>query len=635
MSKAYSEYIDRMAEIRRLSSPTLEEIDGADAYSTRLRQNFLKISELAALNREFLDKEFYPCIGSDEPLDDERINELTSFGELLISAECAESIDLPIMSLLSDRLVTDAEERSDIDSMIIQLDAQTGTFYELMNMTLRIRSYPAIADRYRELGFSVGLVFYEFLQKDRFAKIDDERVREIIITNARYSIAFYEGICSDAKKNREQLEKLEYMLEIENDPFYRELVPHYDWLYHRFRVLQYYALASEKNNAAGFTKEQLLTIYERSRELVELWDNNLDYFEKRLNGKEIREGQYVLMLLNELLCGKTDAASLQRELIHIYNNRDAEDYTTRGCCLNLMIPLEMILLANGYDCVEEYEYILGGIYRDLLAYAFRSPNAGSFTAFLEYYVGVMESFIETPDCISFEEMGLEIIAAFHPPTYVHSMLVGQITEYLCRCLLKKKPELFIGMRGCKNIDDVAAQAGAITEIAYHSALCHDFGKITIIDTVIVYGRKLLDMEFDLIKTHPRTGSDMLKRHPSTQAYADIALGHHRWYDNSRGYPEEFDTSKSEYKTIIDIVQCADCLDAATDTVGRSYSRSKSLRDFIGELNEGSGTRYAPWLSELFADPEICRDIEYMITSGRQQNYRNTYYLLRKMHEKTV
>ena len=635
MGKAYSEYIDRMAEIRRLSSPTLEEIDGADAYSARLRENVVRIAELAALNREFLDKDFYPCIGSNEPLDDERIAELTSFGELLISAEYAESIDLPIMSLLSDRLVTDAEERSDINSMITQLDAQTGTFYELMNMTLRIKAYPGIANRYRELGFSVALVFYEFLQKDRFAQLNDERVRKIVMTNARYSISFYEDIRGNAEKNCEQLEKLEYMLSIEHDPFYRELLPNYDWLYHRFRTLQYYALASEKNNAAGFTKDQLLTICERAKELVELWDDNADYFEEKLSGKEIRDGQYVLLLLNELLCGKTDVTSLQKALLHIYNGRDAEDYTSRGCCLNLAIPLEMILLFKQYGHIEEYEYIIGGIYRDLLAYAFRSPNAGSFSAFLEYYVGVMENFIETPDCISFEEMGLEILAAFHPPTYVHSMLVGQITEYLCRCLLRKKPELFIGMRGCKTVDDVAAQAGAITEIAYHSALCHDFGKITIIDTVIVYGRKLLDMEFDLIKTHPRTGSDMLKEHPSTQMYADIALGHHRWYDNSRGYPEEFDTSKSEYKTIIDIVHCADCLDAATDTVGRSYSISKTLEDFIGELNEGSGTRYAPWLTELFADPDICKDIRYLITSGRQQNYRNTYYLLRKMHEKTV
>ncbi|MCR5337925.1 MAG: hypothetical protein K6E75_05140 [Lachnospiraceae bacterium] len=101
------------------------------------------------------------------------------------------------------------------------------------------------------------------------------------------------------------------------------------------------------------------------------------------------------------------------------------------------------------------------------------------------------------------------------------------------------------------------------------------------------------------------------------------------------YPEEFDTSKSKVKTVIDIVMCADCLDAATDTIGRSYSRGKTMDEFIGELQEGSGTRYAPWLVDLFEQKEVKADLEYLLKESREINYRNTYHLLKNVHEKTV
>ena len=143
----------------------------------------------------------------------------------------------------------------------------------------------------------------------------------------------------------------------------------------------------------------------------------------------------------------------------------------------------------------------------------------------------------------------------------------------------------------------------------------------------------MDEEFNLIKTHPRTGYELLSRFASTGRYAEVALGHHRWYDDSRGYPEDFKTAKSKSKPVIDIVLCADCLDAATDTIGRSYSRGKELSDFIKELEEGSGTHYAPYVVELFKDGSVQADLNHLLDTGRKRNYRNTYFLLRDMHER--
>ena len=128
------------------------------------------------------------------------------------------------------------------------------------------------------------------------------------------------------------------------------------------------------------------------------------------------------------------------------------------------------------------------------------------------------------------------------------------------------------------------------------------------------------------------GYDLLRSHASTREYAEVALGHHRWYDDSRGYPESYNTSESRYKVIIDLVQCADCLDAATDSVGRSYNRGKRLSDFMKEIYEDSGTRYAPWLPDLLEKKEVYEDVEYMLSQGRGRQYRETFNLLKDVQE---
>lgn len=115
-------------------------------------------------------------------------------------------------------------------------------------------------------------------------------------------------------------------------------------------------------------------------------------------------------------------------------------------------------------------------------------------------------------------------------------------------------------------------------------------------------------------------------------YANIAKGHHKWYDNTKGYPEDFDTGKVPEKVIIDLVAVADCIDAATDTVGRSYNRGKTLDDMKAELTEGAGTRYTPYIVELLEDEKVCRDITYILTQYRERLYRNTYMRLQQVTE---
>ena len=48
ITKAFEAYIKRTEEIRRLSTPSLDDISAADEYMRKLRDNFIRIGELEA-----------------------------------------------------------------------------------------------------------------------------------------------------------------------------------------------------------------------------------------------------------------------------------------------------------------------------------------------------------------------------------------------------------------------------------------------------------------------------------------------------------------------------------------------------------------------------------------------------------
>ena len=635
MCDAFEKYIERTSKIRFLSSPSLKDIDNADDYADKLHKNFETIGKLAKENRDFLDNIFFPRLLKQASFKENDINQLSSFSDSLINPEAGESLDLPIVSMISDCLISHAKDLGDIYQEIKQEDVQIGVIYDLMNMTLRLTVYPEISNYYRDLGFKIGEFYFDLLKKENFERIEDEECREIIITNARFSIAFYEGIENEPQKNKEQLEKLLYMLDLENNPFYKKMLPNYEWLYHKYRVLQYFSMATEKQNSAGFTKEQIDLVCEKSEELSKLYYSNKEYYREFLQSGETEAFCDFYLAHNQFLSRKISKEAYVKLITNIYNNADRKDYCFGASYINLQIPLELLLLIDKNNYTMKEQTLIQTIYKNLLSYAFHMPNGESISPMLEYYCNIIDEFVEEPSGYTCEQMMLNYLAAFHPPTYVHSIMVGLITECLCRHLIHRKPEILKGVLNCNTVEEVQERHDEIISFAYHSAICHDVGKISIIDTIFVYGRKLLDMEFDLIKTHPKTGYNLLKKYASTRPYAEVALGHHKWYDNSRGYPEDFDTSKSPLKPIIDLVLCADCLDAATDSVGRSYNSGKHLDDLIRELKEGRGTRYAPWLAELFQLPEVYKDIEFILFNSRKQTYRDTFFLLRDMQESDI
>ncbi len=308
---------------------------------------------------------------------------------------------------------------------------------------------------------------------------------------------------------------------------------------------------------------------------------------------------------------------------------DSVSYLAIPECISEVVSY--VETAKGGPITEEVRDNIHSMYRSMISYAFHMPKYGGFSSNMAAFSDIITGFMELQGGITFMQMGLNLMAAIHPPTYIHSVMVAKIATCLTRHIIARHPELFVGCQGCTTKEEVVQNKETFLEFVYNAGLCHDFGKLVIIDTIYVYGRNLLDMEQEIISTHAAMGGELLSRHESTKDYVNVAVGHHRWYDGSKGYPMSFDIINSPCRTSTSIVCCADCMDTATDKIGRSYNDGIELEDYIKEVKEGAGTRYAPYMAEILEVPEVVEDMKYLLTEGRKKVYRDTYRLLSRVH----
>ena len=628
--ESIKKYIQNMEQISVLSSPNFESDVNVDDYTKILHENFVMIGKLASENREILDTYVFPTLNAEElTLESKEI--LREAFLSLLDGYTMENVDIPLAVMISDRLLEEALKHSaDTEQLIQALDDNVLANYNMMNVAKRTSGYSPLCQRNREKAFRSAKMLLSYLEPEKFEQLSTDTAIDSVLTNARYISAMYENLCGDSAVNRENCEILRDAYAISESSYYRERVTDYDWNYYRLRTCEYFGMTLELHNKRGFEQQHCKMAKEFCDKLKALWSENPEE-----NKEIISEAELCLLSGRaDYLSGNLSVEEYKNILSELYKKRNRRSFSLDDIYINVLLPVEYIRLLANRRLSEEEKNTLEELYHNATNYVFQLPNQDILGVLLEYFCALLSSYIEIPGGMPFMELGLSCLAAFHPPTFVHTMMVGKIASCLCGHLLRLHPEAFAGVAGYDGKENLTEEKrNEIIHFTYQGALCHDFGKLFVMDTIAVYGRKILDDEFEMIKCHANLGGDLLLRCESTRKYADIARGHHKWYDNSRGYPEAFQTDSVAEKVVIDLVTVADCLDAATDTVGRSYSRGKTLEDMKEEFSRDAGTRYTPFVTELMEDEKVLADLEFILSQYREKMYRDTYVRLQKVSER--
>lgn len=134
------------------------------------------------------------------------------------------------------------------------------------------------------------------------------------------------------------------------------------------------------------------------------------------------------------------------------------------------------------------------------------------------------------------------------------------------------------------------------EDIYFAGMLHDIGKIGIPNEIINKTGKLTDEEYEMIKTHPVIGAEILSNISEIPNIAVGARWHHERYDG-KGYPDGL--KGKDIPELARIIGVADAYDAMTSK--RSYRDVLSQKIVRAEIEKGIGTQFDPVFAKIMLE----------------------------------
>ncbi|MBS5949209.1 MAG: diguanylate cyclase [Clostridium sp.] len=125
---------------------------------------------------------------------------------------------------------------------------------------------------------------------------------------------------------------------------------------------------------------------------------------------------------------------------------------------------------------------------------------------------------------------------------------------------------------------------------------HDIGKINISKEILLKKMPLTKEEWEILKSHPEEGIEIIKPVKSLEKIIPIIKHHHERFDGT-GYPSNLKGEEIPY--LSRVLSVVDSFDAMTSN--RPYNKRKTYEEAIVELRNFSGTQFDPSIAEKFIE----------------------------------
>nr|MDA3833583.1 HD domain-containing protein [Spirochaetales bacterium] len=129
-----------------------------------------------------------------------------------------------------------------------------------------------------------------------------------------------------------------------------------------------------------------------------------------------------------------------------------------------------------------------------------------------------------------------------------------------------------------------------------AAILHDMGKVGIDDAILRKSGVLSPEEKELMKKHPKIGTDILEHIDEMSGVIPGVLHHHEWFDGS-GYPDGLHTE--QIPLAARIIAIADAFDALT--TDRPYRQASEKQAALEIMQADAGIHFDPKLLAIFSN----------------------------------
>lgn len=331
----------------------------------------------------------------------------------------------------------------------------------------------------------------------------------------------------------------------------------------------------------------------------------------------------------EYYCGLLTLEELLGRMEELMDLADTSDFSCESMYTVVSLPAIYCQYLREYpEQLSGREKYLESLYRKVIAYAEALPEQEANEQIFYYLRQLSTTFIETEHSIPYGEFQQVMLFHFAPDIYVHSQIVGKAASAFCGIIMDEEPSFFDDIEYIRRISDPAAKRQAVLELAMNSGIFHDVGKINFINLFTRTARQWFEEEYEITHLHTVVGSARLRACASTRRYAPAALGHHSWYDGSRGYPESYRRLECPDRQMVDVVGLVDWIDNSTTYAWLYGHARKDFDEVIREAVALEGRRFSPLLTTRLRDKSVTAVLREAFDTARREAYR-------QLHQKNV
>ncbi len=601
------EYISNLKEGIALSWSG-QEIPSFQEYLTQAEAQKQRAEERAKRNMRLLREELFPVLDHIYDADEEDIRGLEEFAGQLLSGR--EELDVGLFCQVHKALLSLARRRKDRNSMIRELYWLGMAYYNLCNKMVGLANSDSQTYTSRmRLCFTEAAAYLKY-----FDEIQDQETRGYIL-RSRANMAL-----GKFPTPGEKIRMVKRTLEILQDKGYQEKEPGLPW--DRFIYMTHQQMAA----SISYSKESTMT----SQDMEDVMESVYIVYQRRLQEAEERNEKPPLRPLFsysaiEYYCGMYGLDELLTKMEALMDTADPTDFTPDSMYGIISLPAFYCQYMNEYpDKISGREEYIIHLYQRVVDYAESFPKASENEALFLYLRQLSLTFVELEGGISYKEFLLKLQVRFAPGIYVHSRMVADAAAVFSEMIINEEPDFFDDIEVIRQIADPEEKRQMLRTFAVECGMLHDVGKINFMNLYSQAARQWFEEEYEMAHLHTLVGSTWLAERKSTARYAPVALGHHSWYDGSRGYPASYERLQCSCRQMVDVIGLLDWINNVTDTARLYTGQEKTFEEAVEGAIALEGRRFSPLLTARLRDKKITEQLEAAIEEGRRAAFRQLY-----------
>lgn len=605
MREYQEKYLGNLRRVFELNSMPAK-LPSPQEYLARLPERTRELQRLSEENTAMLRRELFPLLDDIITATQEDIANLERFAAAMNQG--GAYLDLVLCYYLHNAIITYARHWQKRDLLIRHLYHGAMSLFYMQEILRR-------ADR-TDYNWKMSLMFGEAASYiKQYDQIEDMETRGYIHRAMGNLALAYPGL--DEADGRRKQAAIRRSLQILEDPVYHEKSPDLPWDLYLMKTHQ------ERTTALGLLRTGFVDP-QIQREVMESAEYVLDGLGRSQGGRIPIRWQYAYEAA-QYHCGVRPLSYLLGWLENAFMERDEGDYSSEGFYRSMFIPaLYASYLEHDGQLIYKKQYVLSFMYRRLEEYVRKMPDHQLSEATLNNLLACLQSFVEYPDGILEKDFIMTLVVCRSPDSFASSYMSSQIARMMVQAALLRCPEYLSGALGYEDEETLRANKDRLETFVYEACLLHNVGFLAFCNLARRIGRGRLEEEEELIRCHVYAGAKLLGQSPSTRPYVNAALGHHRFFDGSGGYPKEYDRSKDPNVMLTDLISAAIRLvHIMEDRAGGGPLR---LDTALEQISREAGTRLDPKWCRLLA--EISPRLEEYLPTARTQAYNAAFLLLR-------